>query len=226
MVQQIRFLIQGQSLTVNSHVMDVSVYVRNLLRNLVDNENDTSDSESDSNIEVNGVNNEQEDDKVIDIPIDNISYDTMERVIRWCQHFYETHRDEIEQGYMYTVSDYEPNLGVSASNSNGNTGSTGFVNSGGNNANNNVEKLGNWPDNIMNEYQETLSGPVLDMWEREFLDVDAETLRSIILASNFLNIKPLLDTTCKIIAELFRGKSPRDIINAFNAAHTKAHSAA
>lgn len=224
MVQQVRFLLQGQSLTVNSHVMDVSVYVRNLLRNLADNDDDTSDSDNDS--EVNDVNNVREDSKVIDIPIDNISYDTMERVIRWCQHFYETHREEIEHGYMYTVSDFEPKLDLSASNSDNNTDSNRFTNNDGNNNHNNVEKLGNWPDNIMNEYQETLSGPVLDMWEREFLDVDAETLKSIILASNFLNIKPLLDTTCKIIAELFRGKSPRDIINAFNAAHAKAHSAA
>ncbi|ODQ45049.1 hypothetical protein PICMEDRAFT_25799, partial [Pichia membranifaciens NRRL Y-2026] len=134
---------EGRSLTVDRRVVEVSVYVRNLLRNL-----------------------HSPRDQCIEIPLDNISYDTMELILRWCKHYYD--------------------------------------------------EVGNWPDNVMDDYQARVSRPVLDLWEREFLDVDAETLKKIILASNFLNIRPLLDTTCKIIAELFRGKSPREIINAFN----------
>ena len=57
----------------------------------------------------------------------------------------------------------------------------------------------------------------IDPWDREFLNVDAQTLHSIILAANILDIKPLLNVSCKIVAELLRGKSPEEIINAFKA---------
>lgn len=210
MVQQVRFLIEGRSLTVDRRVVEVSVYVRNLLRNLVDNDSSSgsnsddddeyhdSGSDSDKGKTTDGRRSGKQHsprDQCIEIPLDNISYDTMELILRWCKHYYESHKDEIEQGGAFSdASDPGPS------------------------------EVGNWPDNVMDDYQARVSRPVLDLWEREFLDVDAETLKKIILASNFLNIRPLLDTTCKIIAELFRGKSPREIINAFNAARTQVSS--
>ena len=220
MVQQVRFLIEERVLTVDRRVVEVSVYVRNLLRNLVDNDSssdsDSDDSGSDSDNEEDGRRGEKQRnsyDKCIEIPLDNISYDTMELILRWCKHFYESHKDEIEQGCAYSnVSELVPGDDRASSQASGDmTVSPNSVSS----------EVGNWPDNVMDDYQAQVSGPVLDMWEREFLDVDAETLKKIILASNFLNIKPLLDTACKIIAELFRGKSPREIINAFNAARSQ-----
>jgi len=57
----------------------------------------------------------------------------------------------------------------------------------------------------------------IDPWDRKFLNVDAKTLQCIIMAANFLDIKPLLNVSCKLVAELLRGKSPEEIINAFKA---------
>ncbi|KAG0676256.1 hypothetical protein C6P40_001276 [Pichia californica] len=222
MVYQVRFLIAGKTLTADRHVVEVSVYIRNLLRNLIDNDDSDNNSDSDSDIE-SGSKNVNGSDKVekslnnknmtIEIPIDNIDYNTMEMILRWCNHFYETHRNEIEQGNMYSISESEISNGNIKDGVNINKSITTTASTSNN-------ELNSWPDNVMDDYQARMSGPVLDMWEREFLDVDADTLKSLILASNFLNIKPLLDTACKIIAELFRGKSPREIINAFNAAHS------
>lgn len=59
------------------------------------------------------------------------------------------------------------------------------------------------------------SKPV-DEWDKEFLQVDQEMLYEIILAANYLNIRPLLDGGCKVVAEMIRGKSPEEIRNVFN----------
>lgn len=57
----------------------------------------------------------------------------------------------------------------------------------------------------------------IDAWERAFLNTDAKTVQGIIKAANFLDIKPLLRVGCKAVAELVRGRSPQEIIDAFNA---------
>jgi len=59
------------------------------------------------------------------------------------------------------------------------------------------------------------SAPV-DEWDKEFLKVDQEMLYEIILAANYLNIRPLLDAGCKVVAEMIRGKSPEEIRRTFN----------
>eukprot|EP00035_Acanthoeca_spectabilis_P009178 m.163489 g.163489 ORF g.163489 m.163489 type:complete len:212 (-) comp14638_c0_seq3:80-715(-) len=53
-------------------------------------------------------------------------------------------------------------------------------------------------------------------WDKEFCQVDQATLFHTILAANFLDIKPLLDLTCKRVAEMIRGKSPEEIRKQFN----------
>jgi S-phase kinase-associated protein 1 len=59
------------------------------------------------------------------------------------------------------------------------------------------------------------SAPV-EEWDREFLRVDQEMLYEIILAANYLNMRPLLDAGCKVVAEMIRGKSPEEIRRTFN----------
>ena len=59
------------------------------------------------------------------------------------------------------------------------------------------------------------SAPI-DPWDKTFLNVDQEMLYEIILAANYLNIKPLLNSGCKIVAEMIRGKSPEEIRKTFN----------
>eukprot|EP00053_Salpingoeca_punica_P005443 m.54353 g.54353 ORF g.54353 m.54353 type:complete len:166 (+) comp13243_c3_seq1:76-573(+) len=48
-------------------------------------------------------------------------------------------------------------------------------------------------------------------WDAEFVKVDMATLFKMILASNFLDIKPMLDLTCKSVAHQIRGKTPEEI---------------
>ena len=48
------------------------------------------------------------------------------------------------------------------------------------------------------------------------LQVDQGTLFDLILAANYLDIKGLLDVTCKAVAEMIKGKSPDDIRKHFN----------
>ncbi|GMT16982.1 hypothetical protein PFISCL1PPCAC_8279, partial [Pristionchus fissidentatus] len=53
-------------------------------------------------------------------------------------------------------------------------------------------------------------------WDTEFLKVDQGTLFELILASNYLDIKGLLDVTCKSVANMIKGKSPDEIRRTFN----------
>nr|6V88_A Chain A, SCF ubiquitin ligase complex protein SKP1a [Dictyostelium discoideum]6V88_B Chain B, SCF ubiquitin ligase complex protein SKP1a [Dictyostelium discoideum] len=42
-------------------------------------------------------------------------------------------------------------------------------------------------------------------YDRDFCKVDQPTLFELILAANYLDIKPLLDVTCKTVANMIRG---------------------
>eukprot|EP01108_Squamamoeba_japonica_P008515 TRINITY_DN75_c0_g1_i1.p1 TRINITY_DN75_c0_g1~~TRINITY_DN75_c0_g1_i1.p1 ORF type:complete len:160 (-),score=64.43 TRINITY_DN75_c0_g1_i1:124-603(-) len=53
-------------------------------------------------------------------------------------------------------------------------------------------------------------------WDAEFCKVDQATLFELILAANYLDIKPLLDLTCKTVASMIKGKTPEDIRKTFN----------
>ncbi|EAT37342.1 AAEL010651-PA [Aedes aegypti] len=53
-------------------------------------------------------------------------------------------------------------------------------------------------------------------WDREFLCVDQGMLFEIILAANYLDIRELLDLTCKTVANMIKGKTPDQIRKTFN----------
>ena len=53
-------------------------------------------------------------------------------------------------------------------------------------------------------------------WDQEFLKVDQGTLFELILAANYLDIKGLLDMTCKTVANMIKGKTPEEIRKTFN----------
>ncbi|KAL3896989.1 MAG: hypothetical protein SGCHY_003718 [Lobulomycetales sp.] len=53
-------------------------------------------------------------------------------------------------------------------------------------------------------------------WDGNFIKVESEELFEIILAANYLDIKPLLDLGCKTVANMIRGKTPEQIREMFN----------
>lgn len=52
---------------------------------------------------------------------------------------------------------------------------------------------------------------VVSAWDAEFVEVDQEMLFELILAANYMDIKPLLDLTCAKVASMIKGKTPEQI---------------
>jgi len=57
---------------------------------------------------------------------------------------------------------------------------------------------------------------VVSPWDANFVDLEQETLFELILAANYMDIKPLLDLTCAKVASMIKGKTPEQIRKAFN----------
>jgi len=54
-------------------------------------------------------------------------------------------------------------------------------------------------------------------WDAQLIgQVDQQTLFDLILSSHYLEIKPLLDLTCKTVANMIKGKTPQEIRKLFN----------
>ena len=56
----------------------------------------------------------------------------------------------------------------------------------------------------------------ISSWDQDFLKVDQGTLFELIQAANYLDIKGLLDVTCKTVANMIKGKTPEEIRKTFN----------
>jgi len=53
-------------------------------------------------------------------------------------------------------------------------------------------------------------------WDKAFCaELNMEGLFNLILAANYLDIKPLLDLTCKTVANMIKGKTPEEIKTLF-----------
>lgn len=53
-------------------------------------------------------------------------------------------------------------------------------------------------------------------WDQKFCSVDQGVLFDLILAANYLDIKPLLDVTCKTVANMIKGRTVEEIRKMFN----------
>ena len=51
----------------------------------------------------------------------------------------------------------------------------------------------------------------MDAWSAEYVDVDQEMLFEVVMAANYLDIKPLLELSCAKVASLIKGKSIQEI---------------
>jgi S-phase kinase-associated protein 1 len=67
------------------------------------------------------------------------------------------------------------------------------------------------------EARKKLAEEELKDFDENFVkEVDQSTLFDLILAANYLNIKGLLDMTCKKVAMMIKGKTPEEIRKTFN----------
>ena len=64
--------------------------------------------------------------------------------------------------------------------------------------------------------EKTEEPTVMSEWLKQFLAIDQATMFELILAANYLDIKPLLNTTCKAVADMIKGKTPEEIRKTFN----------
>ncbi|KAI9219554.1 Skp1 family, dimerization domain-containing protein [Blastocladiella britannica] len=55
----------------------------------------------------------------------------------------------------------------------------------------------------------------IDPWDLEFMNIDQLMLYELITAANFLDIKPLLDLCCKVLANMIKGKSVEELRSLF-----------
>jgi len=57
-------------------------------------------------------------------------------------------------------------------------------------------------------------------WDCDYVNsIEQDVLFELILAGNYLDIKPLLDLTCAKVASLIKGKTPEEIRQQFNIAN-------
>lgn len=55
-----------------------------------------------------------------------------------------------------------------------------------------------------------------EAWNENFIKLEHDTLFAIILAANYLDIKSLLDLSCKKAANSIKGKTPEEIRRMWN----------
>lgn len=72
------------------------------------------------------------------------------------------------------------------------------------------------PTPVSEEKKEEKSTENISPWDQDFCKVEQNTLFELILAANYLDIKPLLDLTCKTVANMLKGKNPEEIRKIFN----------
>lgn len=56
----------------------------------------------------------------------------------------------------------------------------------------------------------------VDAWDYQFIDLELEIIFELILAANYMDIKPLMELASSKIASIIKGKSPEEIRKTFN----------
>ncbi|KAJ2232064.1 hypothetical protein H4R99_007335 [Coemansia sp. RSA 1722] len=67
-----------------------------------------------------------------------------------------------------------------------------------------------------NKYDVLSRSDDIDEWDLNFMHVDTNTLLHLLLASNYLDIQPLMDLGCKMLANMIRGKDSGQTRQIFN----------
>lgn len=71
-------------------------------------------------------------------------------------------------------------------------------------------------DSIEKPLKSSNVSELVGAWYANFVNVEQAMLFELILAANFMDIKPLLDLTCATVASLIKGKNPEEIRQTFN----------
>ena len=83
-----------------------------------------------------------------------------------------------------------------------------------------IEFMKHMSEEVMNEIEKPLKSSnmaeVVQPWYSAYVDIDQELLFELILAANYMDIKPLLDLTCATVASMIKGKTPEEIRKTFN----------
>lgn len=83
-----------------------------------------------------------------------------------------------------------------------------------------IEYMRYHADNPAKEIEKPLKSPnmseVVSQWDADFVDVEQELLFELILAANYMDMRPLLDLTCAKVASMIKGKNPEQIRRTFN----------
>ncbi len=83
-----------------------------------------------------------------------------------------------------------------------------------------IEYMKYHQDNPAREIEKPLKSAnmseVVSQWDADFVDVDQEVLFELILAANYMDVKPLLDLCCAKVASMIKGKTPEQIRRTFN----------
>ena len=57
---------------------------------------------------------------------------------------------------------------------------------------------------------------VVSQWDADYVNIDQELLFELILAANYVDVKPLLDLCCAKVASMIKGKTTEQIRQTFN----------
>jgi S-phase kinase-associated protein 1 len=83
-----------------------------------------------------------------------------------------------------------------------------------------IEFCTHYIEDPMNEIQKPLKssimGEVVQQWYADFVNVEQPMLFELVLAANYMDIKPLLDLTCAAVASMIKGKTTEEIRETFN----------
>jgi S-phase kinase-associated protein 1 len=56
----------------------------------------------------------------------------------------------------------------------------------------------------------------VDAWDYNFIDQELDVIFEVILAANYMDIKPLMELASSKVASIIKGKTPEDIRKTFN----------
>jgi len=148
------------------------------------------------------IDEEQDDDEAQEIPLPNVKSAILAKVIEFIQRHKTEPMSEIEKVSFFSIFNLQFfffNFRIMFSHLNT------FLD---------IEPPA--PSPYSQPLKSAQMSEVVQEWYANFVNVEQEVLFELILAANFMDIKPLLDLTCATVASMIKGKTPEEIRKTFN----------